>query len=77
MRRLGADVVVDYRKEDFAESLPASDVVLDSLGGENLQKSLKVLARWTGDQRDRPPDPGFAKQLAAPKFVGVVMGLLS
>jgi NADPH:quinone reductase-like Zn-dependent oxidoreductase len=24
-----------------------------------------------------PPDPGFAKQLGAPKFMGVVMGLLS
>ncbi len=24
-----------------------------------------------------PPDPGFAKQLGAPKFIGVVMGLLS
>ena len=34
VRRLGADVVVDYRKEDFAEVLSGYDVVLDSLGGE-------------------------------------------
>ncbi len=78
VRRLGADVVVDYRKEDFAEVLSGYDVVLDSLGGENLEKSLTVLKPGghaisvTG-----PPHPGFAKQLGAPKFIGVVMGLLS
>jgi NADPH:quinone reductase-like Zn-dependent oxidoreductase len=43
LRSLGADVVVDYTKEDFAEVLSGYDVVLDSLGGENLEKSLTVL----------------------------------
>ena len=78
MRSLGADVVVDYTKEDFAEVLSGYDVVLDSLGGENLEKSLTVLK--PGGQAigvAGPPDPGFAKQLGAPKFMGVVMGLLS
>ena len=78
VRSLGADVVVDYRKEDFAEVLSGYDVVLDSLGGENLKKSLTVLKPGghaisvTG-----PPDPGFAKQLGGPEFIGVVMTLLS
>ncbi len=78
VRRLGADVVVDCRKKDFANVLSGYDVVLDSLGGENLEKSLTVLKpdgqaiSVTG-----PPDPGFAKQLGAPKFIDVVMGLLS
>jgi NADPH:quinone reductase-like Zn-dependent oxidoreductase len=78
VRSLGADVVVDYRKEDFAQVLSGYDVVLDSLGGENLEKSLTVLK--PGGQAigvAGPPDPGFAKQLGAPKFMGVVMGLLS
>jgi NADPH:quinone reductase-like Zn-dependent oxidoreductase len=77
-RRLGADVVVDYRKEDFAEVLSGYDVVLDSLGGENPDKSLAVLK--PGGQAigvAGAPDPGFAKQLGALKFMGVVMGLLS
>ena len=75
---LGADVVVDYTKEDFAEVLSGYDVVLDSRGGENLEKSLTVLK--PGGQAigvAGPPDPGFAKQLGAPKFTGVAMGLLS
>ncbi len=78
VRSLGADVVVDYTKEDFAEVLSGYDVVLDSRGGENLERSLTVLK--PGGQAigvTGPPDPGFAKQLGAPKFMGVVMGLLS
>ncbi len=78
VRSLGADVVVDYKKEDFADVLSGYDVVLDSLGGENLEKSLTVLK--PGGQAigvSGPPDPGFAKQLGAPQFMGVVMGLLS
>ena len=78
VRSLGADVVVDYTKEDFAEVLSGYDIALDSRGGENLEKSLTVLK--PGGQAisvTGPPDPGFAKQLGAPKFIGVVMGLLS
>src|SRR5215211_6704391 len=78
VRHLGADVVVDYKNENFADVLSGYDVVLDSLGGENLQKSLTVLK--PGGQAigvAGPPDPGFARQLGAPKFMGVVMGLLS
>jgi NADPH:quinone reductase-like Zn-dependent oxidoreductase len=78
VRSLGADVVVDYTKEDFAEVLSGYDVVLDSRGGENLERSLTVLK--PGGQAisvTGPPDPGFAKQLGAPKFTGVVMALLS
>jgi len=78
VRSLGADVVVDYKNEDFADVLSGYDVVLDSIGGENLEKSLTVLK--PGGQAisvTGPPDPGFAKQLGAPKYMGVVMGLLS
>jgi NADPH:quinone reductase-like Zn-dependent oxidoreductase len=78
VRSLGADVVVDYKKEDFAEVISGYDVVLDSLGGKNLEKSLTVLkpgGRAIGVAG--PPDPGFAKQLGAPRFMGIAMGLLS
>jgi NADPH:quinone reductase-like Zn-dependent oxidoreductase len=78
VRRLGADVVIDYTQEDFAEVLSGYDVVLDSRGGENLEKSLTILK--PGGQAigvAGPPDPGFAKQLGAPKFMSLVMGQLS
>ena len=78
VRSLGADVVIDYRREDFAEVLSGYDVVIDSHGGENLEKSLTVLK--PGGKAigvSGPPDPGFAKQLGAPKFIGVAIGLLS
>ena len=40
--RLGAERVVDYRREDFASAGPF-DVVLDTLGGEAHVRSLKAL----------------------------------
>ncbi len=59
VRSLGADVVVDYTKEDFAEVLSGYDVVLDSRGGRHLERSLTVLR--PGGQAvvvSGPPDPG-------------------
>jgi NADPH:quinone reductase-like Zn-dependent oxidoreductase len=69
---------MNYTQEDFAEVLSGYDVVLDSRGGDNLEKSLTVL-RPGGHaiSVSGPPDSGFATQLGAPKFIGVVMGLLS
>ncbi|GDY60887.1 hypothetical protein SAV14893_002800 [Streptomyces avermitilis] len=43
VRALGADTVIDYRSQDFEQLLTGYDLVLDSLGGENLEKSLRVL----------------------------------
>ncbi|MDL5205857.1 NADP-dependent oxidoreductase [Streptomyces sp. ALI-76-A] len=78
VRSLGADVVVDYTKEDFSNVLSGYDLVLDSLGGANLEKSLTVLKPGgLAISVVGPPDAGFAKQLGAPSFMGVVMNALS
>jgi NADPH:quinone reductase-like Zn-dependent oxidoreductase len=62
VRLLGADRVVDYRTEDFAEVLSGYDVVLDSLGGENLEKSLRTLRPGgTAIGISGPPTPEFAR----------------
>jgi NADPH:quinone reductase-like Zn-dependent oxidoreductase len=61
---LGADVVIDYRADDFEQQLGGYDVVLDSVGAENLMKSLRILrpgGRAIGIAG--PPDPAFARQL--------------
>ena len=42
-RRLGADQVIDYRSENFAQTLSDVDVVLDTVGGETQQLSFGVL----------------------------------
>lgn len=78
VRELGADVVIDYRTEDFAEILHGYDLVLDSLGGENLERSLKVLK--PGGKAigiSGPPDPSFAQQLGANVVMKGAVALIS
>lgn len=43
VRRLGADRVVDYTREDFAEVLTDYDAVLDLIGGAALKESFRIL----------------------------------
>jgi NADPH:quinone reductase-like Zn-dependent oxidoreductase len=43
VRALGAERVVDYKKERLEESLTGLDVVLDTVGGDTQQRSLRVL----------------------------------
>ena len=63
VRELGADTVVDYRSEDFEQVLGGYDLVLDSLGGKNLEKSLRVLKPGgTAVGIAGPPDPAFARE---------------
>ena len=78
VRSLGADVVVDYTKEDFSKALSGYDLVLDSLGGANLEKSLTVLKPGgLAIGVAGPPDAKFAKQLGAPFPLGFLMNALS
>lgn len=78
VRDLGADEVIDYTKQDFSQILSGYDLVIDSLGGDNLMKSLTVLKPGgLAIGVAGPPDPGFAKQLGAPKPFQFVMAFLS
>ncbi|MFF3622918.1 NADP-dependent oxidoreductase [Streptomyces sp. NPDC002467] len=43
LRDLGADEVIDYRTTDFEDAVTDVDVVIDALGGDHGQRSLKVL----------------------------------
>lgn len=77
VRGLGADEVIDYTKEKFAERHSGYDLVLDSLGGDNLDKSLTVLKPGgLAISVVGPPDPAFAAQLGQP-FLKPVMWFLS
>ncbi len=45
VKRLGADVVIDYETEQFDELLSDYDVVFDMLGGDTMKRSFKVLKK--------------------------------
>lgn len=62
VKKLGADIVIDYRSQKFEEELSDYDVVLNSLDATTLEKSLKVLK--PGGKLisiSGPPDPAFAR----------------
>lgn len=78
VKSLGADVVIDYKKDDFEARLSDFDVVLNSQDGKTLMKSLKVLK--PGGHLisiSGPPDPLFAQDIKAPWLVRQVMRVLS
>ena len=78
VKSLGADIVIDYKKDDFAKILHDYDLVLNSQDGKTLEKSLRVLK--PGGKLisiSGPPDPDFAKEIGLPWFVKFIMGVLS
>ena len=78
VKRLGADLVSDYKTQDFEDVLRDCDVVLNSQDGKTLDKSLRVLKK--GGKLisiSGPPDPAFGEAIAAPAFVKLAMWLLS
>lgn len=76
-RKLGADEVIDYTTTDFASVLSGYDVVLDSVGGENLARSLTVQKPGgLAISVVGPPGPAFAKQLGQP-LLRPVMSVMS
>ena len=62
VRSLGADVVVDYKAQDFEKAYLGYDLVLNSQDPKTLEKSLRVLK--PGGlliSISGPPDPAFAR----------------
>jgi NADPH:quinone reductase-like Zn-dependent oxidoreductase len=78
VKRLGADIVIDYKKENFETTLKDYDVVLNSQDRITLEKSLQVLK--PGGKLisiSGPPDPDFAKQTGLSWFMKLIVRLLS
>ncbi len=78
VKALGADVVIDYKQQDFATELADYDVVLNSLGKDELTRSLKILK--PGGHLisiSGPPTPTFATARGLAWPLKQVMRLLS
>lgn len=78
VRSLGADTVIDYRTSDFEQLLHGYDLVLDTLGGRNLEKSLRVL-RPGGKAIGiaGPPDAAFARETGLNPLMRLALAGLS
>jgi NADPH:quinone reductase-like Zn-dependent oxidoreductase len=78
VKALGADVVIDYKQQNFESVLHDYDVVLNSLGSDVLEKSIKVLK--PGGQLisiSGPPTAQFAQEQGLSWPLQQVMRLLS
>jgi len=78
VKALGADVLVDYKTEDFETKLHGYDVVLHSQDSKTLVKSLRVLKPGgTLISISGPPDPAFADEIGLPWYVKTIIRVLS
>lgn len=78
VKSLGADIAIDYKKDDFEKMLRDYDVVLNSQDKKTLEKSLRIskpggkLISISG-----PPDPDFAKEIGLNWMMKLIVYFLS
>ncbi|MEV8148316.1 NADP-dependent oxidoreductase [Arthrobacter sp. NPDC080073] len=79
VRRLGADAVVDYTKENLAEAVSGFDAALDLVGGETLDQTFKILKPGSKVVSIAGmPEPQTAlKDLAAPAWTTALFWAIS
>lgn len=76
--RLGADEVVDYKKQEFEKVLSGYDIVLGTIRGDAIEKSTQILkpggkiVSLIG-----PLDTAFARERHLNIFLRFVLGLMS
>ncbi|WP_077416080.1 NADP-dependent oxidoreductase [Chryseobacterium sp. JV274] len=78
LKELGADVLIDYKTQDFETVLKDYDLVLNSQDTKTLKKSLNVVK--TGGKVisiSGPPTPAFAQEIGASWIIRSVLSILS
>ncbi len=78
VRALGADDVVDYKRQAFEQVLQGYDAVLGTVRGDGLEQALRIVrphARVVS--LVGPPDPAFAAARGMNVLMKFVFGLLS
>lgn len=78
LKSLGADILIDYKTQDFETMLKDYNVVLNSQDNKTLEKSINIL-KPNGQviSISGPPTPDFAKEMGLPWYLKIVMSLLS
>lgn len=78
VKSLGADVVIDYKTQDFETILNEYDLVLNSQDEKTLEKSLRILKKGgKAISISGPPDVAFAKEIKLNLLLKTVLSLLS
>jgi NADPH:quinone reductase-like Zn-dependent oxidoreductase len=78
VRSLGADEVIDYKKQQFDDVLRDYDAVLGTIRGDAVEKSLRILKRGSSIvSLVGPPDAAFGRARGMNLFMVLVFGLLS
>ena len=78
VRSLGADEVIDYKKQEFEKVLRNYDAVLGTVKGDTIEKSLQILKPNSNVvSLIGPPDAAFARGRSMGCFFTFVFGLLS
>ncbi|MDP8567164.1 NADP-dependent oxidoreductase [Methylophilus aquaticus] len=78
VQQLGADEIIDYKKQAFEQVLHGYDVVLGTVRGDGVEKALQVLkpnARVVS--LVGPPDAAFARNRGMHFFMRFLFGLIS
>ncbi len=77
VRSLGADRYLDYRTEDYLETLGQVDYVLDSLGGKELTRQMQLLRSGGKIVSLRGlPNGRFARSFGLPKWKQWLLSLV-
>jgi len=78
VRSLGADEVIDYKRQEFEEVLQNYDAVLGTVRGDAIEKSLRILKPKSNVvSLVGPPDAAFARRRSMGFFFTFIFGLLS
>lgn len=78
LKKLGADVLIDYQTQDFEAILKDYDAVLNSQDTKTLEKSIRILKLGgKAVSISGPPTPTFAKEAGVPWFVKIILTLIS
>jgi len=78
VRSLGADEIIDYKKQEFEKTLRGYDAVLGTVRGDGLEKTLQIVKPGSSVvSLVGPPDAAFARARGMNFLMKFVFGLLS